>query len=57
MERAEHDIATELVNVAHLSLDELLLCPSEDLGPSMRRILLQVELPEPLTAAATATPC
>ncbi|NGO11921.1 hypothetical protein G5C60_31045 [Streptomyces sp. HC44] len=57
MERAEHDIATELVNVADLSLDELLMRPSEDLGPSVRRILLQVELPEPLTASAIGTNC
>ncbi|MFF4396682.1 hypothetical protein [Streptomyces sp. NPDC001480] len=54
MERAEHDITTELVNVADLSLDELMLCPSGDLDRSVRRILLQVDLPVPLTAAAPA---
>ncbi|MFI6803572.1 hypothetical protein ACIBO6_00905 [Streptomyces luteogriseus] len=57
MERAKHDITTELVNVADLSLDELMLCPSVDLDRSVRRILLQVDLPAPLTASATATPC
>ncbi|MFF5963107.1 hypothetical protein ACFY64_05030 [Streptomyces collinus] len=57
MERAKHDITTELVNVADLSLDELMLCPSVDLDGSVRRILLQVDLPAPLTASATATPC
>lgn len=57
MRRAEHDITTELVNVADLSLDELLMCPSEDLGPSVRRILLQVDLPEPLTASSPAGGC
>ncbi|MEU6274089.1 hypothetical protein ABZ871_17030 [Streptomyces populi] len=57
MERAEHDITTELVNVADLSLDELMLCPSVDLDRSVRRILLQVDLPVPLTAAANASSC
>ncbi|MEU6181644.1 hypothetical protein [Streptomyces coeruleorubidus] len=57
MERAEHDITTELVNVADLSLDELMLCPSEDLDRSVRRILLQVDLPVPLTASANAQSC
>jgi hypothetical protein len=57
MERSEHDIATELVNVADLSLDELLMCPTDHLSRSVRRILLQVDLPEPLTAAADTTSC
>lgn len=57
MKRPEHHIATELVNVADLSLDELMLCPSEDLDRSVRRILRQVDLPEPLTAAATGASC
>lgn len=57
MDRAGHDIATELVNVADLSLDELMLCPSGDLDRSVRRILLQVDLPVPLTASANATSC
>ncbi|MBX9364321.1 MULTISPECIES: hypothetical protein [Streptomyces] len=57
MNRAEHDIATELVNVAELSLDELMLCPLGNLDQSVRRILLQVDLPVPLTASATGTNC
>ncbi|MEU2536897.1 hypothetical protein [Streptomyces iakyrus] len=58
MERAEYDIATELVNVADLSLDELMLCPSGQLDRSVRRILLQVDLPQPLIASQTgAQPC
>ncbi|MFD6322727.1 hypothetical protein ACFWOL_07580 [Streptomyces sp. NPDC058442] len=57
MERAKHVIATELLNVAELSLDELLLCPSGHLDRSARRILLQVELPEPFTASAQGTGC
>ncbi|MFE5892919.1 hypothetical protein ACWCQZ_00260 [Streptomyces sp. NPDC002285] len=57
MDRAGHDIATELVNVADLSLDELMLCPSGDLDRAVRRILLQVDLPVPLTASANATSC
>ncbi|WP_181383884.1 hypothetical protein [Streptomyces sp. NWU339] len=57
MERAKHVIATELLNVAELSLDELLLCPSGDLDRSARRILLQVELPEPFIASAQSGSC
>ncbi|MZF85951.1 hypothetical protein [Streptomyces sp. SID5643] len=57
MNRAEHDIATELVNVAELSLDELMLCPLGNLDQSVRRILLQVDLPVPLTASAAGTNC
>ncbi|MGW2044723.1 hypothetical protein ACWCPF_06025 [Streptomyces sp. NPDC001858] len=53
----QHHIATELVNVADLSLDELMLCPSGDLDRSVRRILRQVDLPEPLIASQTAPPC
>ncbi|MQY14152.1 hypothetical protein SRB5_43140 [Streptomyces sp. RB5] len=57
MDRAEHDITTELVNVAGLSMDELMRCPSGDLDQSVRRLLLHVDLPVPLTAAQNSGSC
>ncbi|MFF0728440.1 hypothetical protein [Streptomyces sp. NPDC004134] len=51
MERYEEFIETELVDVAGLALDEVLLCDNAALESSTRRVLLQVDLPKPLVAS------
>ncbi|HSA49940.1 MAG TPA: hypothetical protein VLH10_07495 [Yinghuangia sp.] len=50
-------IPTELVDVGSLSLDELLRRDPAELDGSVRRILLQVDLPEPLTASKQGEKC
>ncbi|WBB61298.1 hypothetical protein O7599_01665 [Streptomyces sp. WMMC500] len=57
MERYEEFIETELVDVAGLSLDEILLCDMAALEGSARRVLLQVDLPKPLVASKDSGGC
>lgn len=49
--QADDFIVTDLVDVGDLSLDELLRYEASGFDTSLRRILLQVDLPEPLIVA------
>lgn len=53
MERYEEFMETELVDVAGLALDEVLLCDTAALEDSAGRVLLQVDLPKPLVATSS----
>ncbi|WP_159072270.1 hypothetical protein [Streptomyces sp. CMB-StM0423] len=57
MERYEEFIETELVDVAGLSLDEILLCDMAALERSARHVLLQIDLPKPLVASRDGAGC
>ncbi|UGQ12633.1 hypothetical protein LO772_03170 [Yinghuangia sp. ASG 101] len=48
--QADEFIVTELVDVGDVSLDDLLRYEASGFDSSLRRILLQVDLPEPLVA-------
>lgn len=54
--QADDFIVTELVDVGDMSLDDLLRYETSGFDSSLRRILLQVDLPEPLVAAQNAGP-